>query len=112
MGGKAQRCAIVGSNATGQGRTCLDLVQGASQQPTLGQQGINRRHAQRYGGLACPLDAMGTLQPADPFAQVDRNRGSRIVGRGGNKGVWGNDGHRPLEMLVNTRWELIVLCLF
>ena len=99
MGGKAQRRAIVGGDAAGGGGTRLDLVQGAGQQPAFGQQGVDRRHAERHGGLACPLGAVRALQPADPFAQIRRERGCIVGGPGnrGSKSAWGNDGHRPLQ---------------
>ncbi len=115
MGGKAQRCAIMGGNATGGSGPRLDLVQGAGQQAAFGQQDIDCRHAQRHGGLACPLDAVGALQPADPFAQVRRDRGGIVGDPGsdrGSKSARGNDGHRPLQKSDGTRWGLNVLLLF
>ena len=68
--------------------------------------------------LARPLGAVGALQPAHLFAQGRRDRDRRVVGGpddGGSKGIWGNDGHRPLERSGETRWGLdcscFVLCL-
>ena len=53
------------------------------------------------------LGAMGALQPADPFAQIRRDRGRRIVGGPGSdrgsKSAWGNDGHRPLQKVLMER---------
>ena len=69
------------------GRTRLDLVQGAGQQPAFGQQGVDGRQAERHGGLACPLGAVGALQPAD-LARADPPRSgaaASLAGRGAKR---------------------------
>jgi hypothetical protein len=71
-------------------------MQGASQQPTFRQQGIDGRDPDRNGHPTGSLGTMGTLKPADLFAQGRRDLSLRQVGGRGSKGIRGNDGHCPL----------------
>ena len=98
MGGEAQRRAIVRGDSAGGRRPRLDLVQRAGQQAAFGQQGVDRGKAERHGALAGPLGAMGTLQPADPLAQIRGTGAASLAAReatGGAKALGEMTGIAP-----------------
>jgi len=79
------------------GVTGLDLMQRPGQQAAVRQEPVDLRQAQRRGRPARPLGAMGPFQPPHLLAQQRRQVSPLAVGGRGSKGIWGNDGHRPLD---------------
>ena len=86
----------MGRNAARRGGARFDLVQRAGQQAAFRQQGVDGRDSDREGCSARSLDTMSAFQPSDLLAQDRRDLPLRLTGSRGSKGVWGNDGHRPL----------------
>jgi hypothetical protein len=85
-------------------------MQGTGQQAAIRQQPLDLRQTEGHGHPARALDAMGALQPAHLLAQGGRHEIPAVVGGRGNKSMWGNDGHRPLDPVSGLGIEMFYFC--